>query len=99
VDVDNRATAASADSQTTEGNLTMKLRSAIAGVAIVAATTVGSAGVVDAHFNNNSGKPFGGPLGTPTPGDGAQGHWRGLDCKAAHNSPAFDPLGICIWDD
>ena len=40
---------------------------------------------------------IGGPLGTSTPGDGAQGHWRGLDCNAAGaGRTPFGSLGICV---
>ena len=39
---------------------------------------------------------IGGPLGSPMPGDGAQGHWRGIDCHAADGPAPITKLGICI---
>jgi hypothetical protein len=39
---------------------------------------------------------IGGPLGSPEPGDGAQGHWRGIDCNAANGNSPIKALGICI---
>lgn len=38
---------------------------------------------------------IGGPLGTSQPGNGAQGHWRGIDCHAAVNAAPIKVLGIC----
>ena len=45
---------------------------------------------------NDKTIPIGGPLGSPTPGDGAQGHWRGIDCHAAVGPAPITPLGICV---
>jgi hypothetical protein len=39
---------------------------------------------------------IGGPLGSPTPGDGAQGHWRGIDCNAANGKTPITKLNICV---
>ena len=73
-----------------------------------AAATLGIAafaGSASAHPNTASGKPLGGPLelasgGEPGKGNGAMGHWRGIDCHAAANSPVIGgPLGICVLDD
>mgnify|MGYP001820009266 FL=1 len=78
-------------------------------LAIGAATAtlgiVAFAGSASAHPNTASGKPLGGPLefasgGEPGKGNGAMGHWRGIDCQAAANSPVIGgPLGICVLDD
>lgn len=66
----------------------------------------GSFGPASAHPNSASGKGIGGPLvtnvaepGTPGTGQGAMGHWRGIDCHAAANSPVIgSPLGPCVKD-
>ena len=39
---------------------------------------------------------IGGPLGSPNPGDGAQGHWRGIDCNAANGKTPITFLDICV---
>lgn len=58
------------------------------------------AGSASAHPLNPPGNdktiPIGGPLGSPEPGDGAQGHWRGIDCNAANGKTPITPLGICV---
>ena len=58
------------------------------------------AGAASAHPLNPPGNDktisIGGPLGSPEPGDGAQGHWRGIDCSAANGRTPIMPLGICI---
>ena len=41
-------------------------------------------------------RPLGGPLGSPNSGDGAQGHWRGIDCNAANGKTPITPLNICV---
>ena len=84
----------------------MTLKKLIAGATISAAVFAGSVGVASAHPNSASGKGIGGPLvtdvdepGTPGRGQGAMGHWRGIDCHAAANSPVIGgPLGICVKD-
>lgn len=85
----------------------MKIKKVIAGGVLSTALVLGSAGVASAHPNLASGKGVGGPLvtgdadqGTPGKGQGAMGHWRGIDCHAAVNSPVIGgPLGICVFDD
>jgi hypothetical protein len=66
----------------------------------IAAGTGFSAGSVSAHPLNPPGNDktigIGGPLGTSTPGDGAQGHWRGIDCNAANGKTPITKLGICV---
>ena len=84
----------------------MTLKKLIAGATISAAVFAGGVGVANAHPNTASGKPIGGPLvtdvdepGTPGRGQGAMGHWRGIDCHAADKSPVIGgPLGICVTD-
>jgi hypothetical protein len=39
---------------------------------------------------------IGGPLGTSEPGNGAQGHWRGIDCNAAMGPAPITLLNICV---
>ena len=74
-----------------------------AAAVVTAGITAGagiSTGSVSAHPLNPPGNDktisIGGPLGSPTPGDGAQGHWRGIDCNAANGKTPITPLGICV---
>ncbi len=57
------------------------------------------AGPASAHPLNPPGNDktigIGGPLGSPEPGDGAQGHWRGIDCNAANGKTPITKLDIC----
>lgn len=85
----------------------MSIKKFITGVTISAAVLAGSAGVASAHPNSASGKGIGGPLvtdvaepGTPGKGQGAMGHWRGIDCHASDNSPVIggEALNICVKD-
>lgn len=82
------------------------MKKIIAGGVLSAALVLGSAGSAWAHPNSASGKGVGGPLvtdveepGAPGKGQGAMGHWRGIDCHAAANAPVIGgPLGICVLD-
>ncbi len=84
----------------------MTIKKLIVGAAVSAAVLSGGAGLASAHPNSASGKAVGGPLetevdepGTPGRGQGAMGHWRGIDCHAAANSPVIGgPLNICVKD-
>jgi hypothetical protein len=84
----------------------MTIKKLIVGATVSAAVLAGGAGAASAHPNSASGKAIGGPLvtdvaepGTPGKGQGAMGHWRGIDCHAAVNSPVIGgPLGICVKD-
>jgi len=78
-------------------------------LAIAAATaTLGVtafSGTASAHPNTASGKGVGGQLvlasdGVPGKGNGAMGHWRGLECRAAVNSPVIQSVNpaICVLD-
>ena len=82
----------------------MTVKKLIAAAAISASVVAGGVGVASAHPNSASGKGVGGPLnigsgGTPGKDAGAQGHWRGLECHAAPNSPVIGSAGdICVLD-
>ena len=71
------------------------MKKILAGTAIIAAGLVGTAGVADAHFNEASGKAFGGQVGSPVPGDGAQGHWNGIENAACNGNTPFASLFGC----
>jgi hypothetical protein len=77
------------------------MKKAMVGAALTAGLAFGlGAGAASAHPLNPPGNDktisIGGPLGSPEPGDGAQGHWRGIDCSAANGKSPITPLGICI---
>jgi hypothetical protein len=68
--------------------------------AIAAGFAIGAIAVLaSAHPLNPPGNEktisIGGPLASPMPGDGAQGHWRGVDCNAWAGPAPIRQLGIC----
>ena len=73
------------------------MKKIIAACALTAGVVIGSAaGSASAHPLNPPGNDktigIGGPLGSPTPGDGAQGHWRGIECHAARGPAPITSL-------
>jgi hypothetical protein len=78
----------------------MKKKMMVAAVLIGGIALGAGAGSASAHPLNPPGNDktisIGGPLGSSEPGDGAQGHWRGIDCNAANGKTPITPLGICI---
>ncbi len=79
----------------------MKKKLAAAAIAAGTIISVGAAGTASAHPMNPKGNDktinIGGPLvpGDLGPGNGAQGHYKGIDCNAGPNpkTPIVD-LGI-----
>lgn len=72
-----------------------RIAAALAAAALVLVPATASAHPVNPPGNDKDLRN-GGPVGTSAPGDGARGHFLGIDCHAALNPTPIGWLDVCV---